>query len=54
MEYIEMEDDELESAVSDDTLYLVLVFCGPEARDKLLYPVVEDVRLYSGSHTYAV
>ena len=44
MDYIDMEDDGLESAVSDDTLYLVLLFCGPDVRDKLLYPVVDDVR----------
>lgn len=44
MEYIEMEDDGLDSAVSDDTLYLVFVFCGPDVRDMLLYPVVENVR----------
>lgn len=26
-----------QQAVSDETLYLVLLFCGPETRDKLLY-----------------
>lgn len=54
MEYIDMEDDGLDSAVSEDTLYLVLVFCGPDVRDKLLYSVVENVRLYSGFHTHAI
>ena len=42
---IEMDEDEYqESAVSDNTLYLVSLFCGPEIRDKLLYRRVDDVR----------
>ncbi|GGH45872.1 hypothetical protein GCM10008014_08180 [Paenibacillus silvae] len=40
---IEMDEDEYqESAVSDDTLHLVSLFCGPEIRDKLLYRRVDD------------
>jgi hypothetical protein len=31
------EAEFLNQAVSDETLYLVLLFCGPEVRDKLLY-----------------
>lgn len=54
MDYIEMEEGELESAVSDKTLHLVLLFCGPDIRDKLLYPVVDDVRVYSGFTPYAI
>ena len=41
------EAEFLNQAVSDETLYLVLLFCGPEVRDKLLYggePIVEPVR----------
>lgn len=35
---IEFDETEyLNQAVSDKTLYLVLLFCGSEARDKLLY-----------------
>lgn len=35
---IEFDEAEMmQSAVSDETLYLVLLFCGPEVRDKLLY-----------------
>ncbi|MGR6546258.1 hypothetical protein [Paenibacillus tundrae] len=42
---IEMDEDEYqESVVSDHTLYLVSIFCGPEVRDKLLYRRVDDVR----------
>lgn len=41
---IEMDEDEYqESVVSDDTLHLVSIFCGPEVRDKLLYRRVDDV-----------
>ncbi|WP_339283645.1 hypothetical protein [Paenibacillus sp. FSL R5-0486] len=40
---IEMDEDEYqESVVSDDTLHLVSIFCGPEVRDKLLYRRVDD------------
>lgn len=35
---IEFDEDEfLNSAVSDETLYLVLLFCGPDVKDLLLY-----------------
>lgn len=35
---IEFDESELkQSAVSDETLYLVLLFCGPTVRDLLLY-----------------
>lgn len=35
---IEFDEAEfLNQAVSDETLYLVLLFCGPDVRDKLLY-----------------
>lgn len=35
---IEFDESEFKSsAVSDETLYLVLLFCGPEVRDRLLY-----------------
>ncbi|OMF47699.1 hypothetical protein BK136_02065 [Paenibacillus amylolyticus] len=40
---IEMDEDEyMESDYSDDVLYLVSIFCGPEVRDKLLYRRVDD------------
>lgn len=54
MEYIDMEEDALECAVSPQVLYMVLVFLGPEARDKLLYPVVDDVRLHDRSSAHAI
>lgn len=41
---IEMEEDELECAVSPKVLNIVMEICGPETRDMLLYPVVENVR----------
>ncbi|WP_157764417.1 hypothetical protein [Paenibacillus riograndensis] len=45
---IEFDEAEfLNSAVSDETLYLVLLFCGPDTRDKLLYGgdvIVEPAR----------
>jgi hypothetical protein len=44
MEYIDMEEGELECAVSPETLYTILMLLGPEVRDMLLYPVVDDVR----------
>lgn len=44
MEYIDMEEGELECAVSPEVLYIVMKICGPETRDMLLYPVVDDVR----------
>jgi hypothetical protein len=44
MEYINMEEGELECAVSPEVLYIVMEICGPEIRDMLLYPVVDDVR----------
>lgn len=31
------EDEYLKSAVDDDTLRIVLLLCGQEAKDKLLY-----------------
>ncbi|WP_247898680.1 hypothetical protein [Paenibacillus pabuli] len=52
---IEMDESEYqESAVSDDTLHLVSIFCGPEIRDKLLYRRVDDVRLHSGFDPYII
>ncbi len=41
------EAEFLNQAVSDETLYMVLLFCGPETRDMLLYGgeyVVEPAR----------
>ena len=47
MEYIEMDESEsLGSTVSEETLRLVAAILGPEVKDMLLYPVVEDVRLH--------
>lgn len=41
---IEFDEAEFKSsAVSDETLYLVLLFCGPEVRDRLLYGGDNDV-----------
>jgi hypothetical protein len=54
MEYIDMEEGELECAVSPEVLYRVMLICGPETRDMLLYPVVEDVRLHGGFNTHAI
>lgn len=52
---IEMDESEYqESAVSDVTLHLVSLFCGPDTRDKLLYRRVDDVRLHSGFTSYAI
>lgn len=52
---IEMDEDEYqESVVSDDTLHLVSIFCGPEVRDKLLYRRVDDVRLHSGFDSHII
>lgn len=49
---IEMDESEYqESAVSDTTLHLVSLFCGPEIRDKLLYRRVDDVRCTFGNCT---
>ncbi|WP_025685987.1 hypothetical protein [Paenibacillus maysiensis] len=48
MEYIELDDDSRECAVSPEFLNMVLWLLGPTARDKFLYPAVDrDVRLYS-------
>lgn len=45
---IEMDEEEyLQSAVSDEFLYMVLMLLGPEVKDKFLYTAVEDVRLHS-------
>lgn len=50
---IEMDESEYqESVVSDDTLHLVSLFCGPEVRDKLLYRRVDDVRFSNGFPSY--
>lgn len=53
---IEMDESEYaESAVSDDTLHLVSIFCGPEIRDKLLYRRVDDViRFVDGYPPYII
>lgn len=52
---IEMDESEYqESSVSDETLHLVSLFCGPEIRDKLLYRRVDDVRLHSGFDPYII
>lgn len=52
---IEMDESEYaESSVSDETLHLVSLFCGPEIRDKLLYRRVDDVRLCNGSTSYVI
>lgn len=42
MEYIELDDDSLECAVSPEFLNLVLWLLGPTERDKFLYPVVAE------------
>lgn len=50
---IEMDESEYqESAVSDTTLHLVSLFCGPDVRDKLLYRRVDDVRSTNGFPSY--
>lgn len=51
---IEMDESEYqESSVSDETLYLVSLFCGPEIRDKLLYRRVDDaIRLRNRNCTH--
>lgn len=53
---IEMDEDEYqESAVSDDTLHLVSLFCGPEIRDKLLYRRVDDaIRFCDRPHAHVI
>lgn len=52
---IQMDESEyMESDYSDDVLYLVSIFCGPEVRDKLLYRRVDDVRLHSGFDPYII
>ena len=44
MEYIEFDESEsLGSTVSEGTLRLVAAILGPEIRDLLLYPVVEEL-----------
>jgi len=44
MEYIELDESEsLGSTVSEATLQLVAAILGPEVRDMLLYPVVEEL-----------
>ncbi|QYK61865.1 hypothetical protein [Paenibacillus sp. S25] len=42
MEYIELDDESLECAVSPEFLNLVLWLLGPTERDKFLYPVVAE------------
>ncbi|KAF6578288.1 hypothetical protein G9G54_13500 [Paenibacillus sp. EKM212P] len=50
MEYIELDDDSRECAVSPEFLNMVLWLLGPAARDKFLYPAVDSsVRLYNFS-----
>ncbi|EHS59472.1 hypothetical protein [Paenibacillus sp. Aloe-11] len=50
MEYIELEDDSRECAVSQEFLNMVLWLLGPAARDKFLYPAVDSsVRFYNFS-----
>lgn len=52
---IEMDEEEyLQSTVSDEFLYMVLMLLGPETKDKFLYSAVDDVRLYSESRRDAV
>lgn len=50
IDYIEMDESEMmDSIFSDDVLHLISVILGPEVRDRLLYPVVDDVRLHNKS-----
>ncbi|WP_246772813.1 hypothetical protein [Paenibacillus polymyxa] len=50
MEYIELDDDSRECAVSPEFLNMVLWLLGPTARDKFLYPAVDsNVRLHNFS-----
>lgn len=42
MDYIELDDESLECAVSSEFLNLVLWLLGPTERDKFLYPVVAE------------
>ncbi|WP_179088653.1 hypothetical protein [Paenibacillus amylolyticus] len=53
---IEMDESEyMESVVSDDTLHLVSIFCGPEVRDKLLYRRVDDaIRFHNRHHAHII
>lgn len=48
------EEEHFESAVSDETLQMVLKLLGPAARDMLLYSVVENVRPTFGYSPYAI
>lgn len=52
---IEMDKEEyLESAVSDEFLYMVLMLLGPEVRDQLLYSAVGNVRSGNRNPAYAI
>ncbi|WP_211749933.1 hypothetical protein [Paenibacillus sp. Marseille-Q4541] len=52
---IEMDEEEyLESTVSDEFLYMVLMLLGPEVRDQLLYSAVGNVRSSGGYSSYAI
>lgn len=55
MEYIEFDDSELlHSDFDDKTLNLIADLMGPDIRDKLLVPVVDDVRLHNRFGVYAI
>lgn len=42
---IEMDEEEyLQSTVSDEFLFMVLMLLGPETKDKFLYSAVDNVR----------
>lgn len=55
MKYIEYDDSELlHSDFDDKTLNLIADLMGPDIRDKLLVPVVDDVRLHNRSDKHAI
>lgn len=52
---IEMDEEEyLQSTVSDEFLYMVLMLLGPEVKDRFLYSAVDDVRSDNRNPSYSV